>query len=44
MYDGNTVIFEGNPYTPTDDATPSSRLLPYPKNYHEVSDGEEYDF
>lgn len=26
------------------DAEPSSRLLPYTKNYHEVNEGEEFDF
>lgn len=40
----NTVTFNGKTYTLTTDAQPSSRLLPHPKNYHEVEMGEEYDF
>ena len=42
--DFGTVEFEGKTYTLTDWAEPSSRLLPYPKNIHEVEDGEEDDF
>lgn len=38
------VTFNGNQYTLTDDVVLSSRLLPYPRNYHEVDFGEEYDF
>ena len=39
-----TVMFESETYTLTDQAEPTSRLLPYPKNYHEVEMGEEYDY
>lgn len=39
-----TINFNGKTYTLTTDAEPSSRLLPYPKNYHEMETGEEYDF
>lgn len=39
-----TVNFEGKTYTLTTEAEVSNRLLPYPKNYHEVEMGEEYDF
>ena len=42
--DFGTVEFEGKSYLLTDWAEPSSRLLPYPKNIHEVEEGEEYDF
>lgn len=39
-----TINFNGKNYTLTTDAVMTDRLLPYPKNYHEVADGEEYDF
>lgn len=42
--DFGAVQYEGKTYTLTDWAEPSSRLLPYPKNIHEVEEGEEYDF
>lgn len=40
----NTFEFAGKTFTFITEAEPSSRLLPYPKNYHEVAEGEEYDF
>ena len=42
--DFGAVQYEGKTYILTDWAEPSSRLLPYPKNIHEVAEGEEYDF
>lgn len=42
--DFGTVEFKGKTYTLTDWAELSGRLLPYPKNFHEVGEGEEYDF
>ena len=39
-----TATFNGKTYTLITDAEPSNRLLPHPKNYHEVEMGEEYDF
>lgn len=38
------ITFENKTYTLINDAEHTSRLLPYPKNYHEVAYGEEYDF
>lgn len=40
----NVVTFNGQSYTLITDADISGCLLPYPKNYHEVDDGEEFDF
>ena len=42
--EADAVNFNGKTYTLTTRAEPSSRLLPYPKNYHEVQMGDEYDF
>lgn len=39
-----TITFENKTYTLINDAEQTGRLLPYPKNYHEVESGEEYDF
>lgn len=39
-----TITFENKTYTLINDAEQTNRLLPYPKNYHEVESGEEYDF
>lgn len=39
-----TITFENKTYTLINDAEQTDRLLPYPKNYHEVESGEEYDF
>ena len=39
-----TVIFEGRKYYLQDDADFTNRLLPGRVNYHEISNGEEYDF
>lgn len=39
-----TITFENKTYTLISDAEQTGRLLPYPKNYHEVESGEEYDF
>lgn len=38
------ITFENKTYTLINDAEHTGRLLPYPKNYHEVAFGEEYDF
>lgn len=42
--DFGAVQYEGKTYTLTDWAEPSSRLLPYPKNIHEVEEGEEDEY
>lgn len=39
-----SVKFKGKKYILTMQADFTNRLLPYPKNYNDVSDGEEYDF
>lgn len=39
-----TVTFDNKTFTLVTDAEITGRLLPYPKNFHEVQDGEEYDF
>ena len=39
-----TITFENKTYTLINDAEQTDRLLPYPKNYHEVESGEEYNF
>lgn len=39
-----SVEFEGKKYILTDQTDITNRLLPYPKNFHEVAEGEEYDF
>ncbi len=39
-----SVEFEGKKYILANQADETSRLLDYPKNYHEVDEGEEFDF
>lgn len=39
-----TVTYNGKTYTLITEAEPSGSLLDYPKNYHEVEIGEEFDF
>ena len=38
------INFNGKNYTLTTEAVTTDRLLPYPKNYHEVKMNEEFDF
>ena len=38
------INFNGKNYTLTTEAVMTGRLLPYPKNYHEVKTGEEFEF
>ena len=38
------ISFNDKNYTLITEAVMTGRLLPYPKNYHEVTAGEEFDF
>ena len=38
------INFNGKNYMLITEAVMTGRLLPYPKNYHEVKTGEEFDF
>ena len=38
------ISFNGKNYMLITEAVMTGRLLPYPKNYHEVKAGEEFEF
>ena len=38
------INFNGKNYMLITEAVMTGRLLPYPKNYHEVTAGEEFEF